>query len=153
VKKTLVGTVVLMAGLLALPQVGAAIAIPTGTITFNDLTDTVTVTTNSVVGTAGEPTCAGESCSLKLTPPAAATSFSSFEASTSPDILEPVTGAISDRFTTEFTTGPTPLGSIMITFTSNDESGLPGPVASTTLTEDGTIQTAYTIFFFSGALI
>lgn len=124
-------------GLAFLPSSGAV----AGTITFFDLTDTVSVTLSSDLTARGATAiCAGEVCTVTILPPNGPAPVDW----TSPiDILEPSSINISDRITVVPAFDATGRAtSVAIVFTSDSEVPLPGPLGGNTIVETGLLQTA-----------
>lgn len=133
------------------PSVAAA-----GTITFNDLTDTVTFSTD--VGRVSAFNCSGgEVCVLTLLPPVfpngGTTWGGAFDIFGAPGTAE--SGLLSDTLldTPTFDANFNIL-SFKITFTSDTEGGPPlVPTGGNRLTENGTIQTADNISWPNGVVV
>lgn len=136
----LVKALVISIGLLLLQPSGAF----AGTITFFDLTDTVTVSLSSDLIARGSTfSCAGERCTVTLPPPllpgTLGVNFNSTQ------IFEPNSTLLSDTILVAFPSFPT----ATITFTSDTE-GVPLPPLPGTnpsMFEDGTVQLASSIFW------
>jgi len=114
-----------------------------GTLTFVDLTDTITLSETNLLGRASGFSCTGESCSVFLAGPAGATAANSTLVTLAELFTEPGTNVISDKF---IFTDPPSLD-IVISFLSDTEPGSLGtcPAGATCPAETGLVQTAATI--------
>lgn len=142
--------VVVSLGLAFLPSSGAMAA----TITFFDLTDTLTVTLSSdLIARGATSSCAGEVCTVTVLPPNGPAPVDW----TSPiEILEPGTQNVSDIITVVPTVNGTGRATfVTIVFTSDLEVPLPGPIDGNTVVETGQLQVGTSFFWktFDGTAI
>lgn len=148
----LAGVLAISAGLVVLqPATGFAAPIPNTTITFNDTTDILTITTTP--SGAGAPTtinssCTVESCTIDVLDPATASGSSLGGVAAPIDILDQGGSVISDTLDAShqnFLSGFT--GGYVVTFTSDTDevSGLGIFTSGNSLIEDGTVQNPFTI--------
>jgi hypothetical protein len=114
-----------------------------GTITFFDLTDTVTATLSSdIIARGSTISCAGEVCAVTLFPPKTPSGSTSFANTT---ILELGSQAISDIISVVPTFTPDGtfnVQSFAVTFTSDSEGGPSLSDLGNHMFEDGSLQQA-----------
>ena len=124
---------------------GAASA---GSITINDLTDTVFLTDNTG-GRLGGISCTGETCGFSITGPAGTANITTNALAANLD--EPGTTSVSDTLQEQINPAVT-----FWLFTSDGENGIPPATPSgsgtiNNLIEDGTPQNAMVISYFTAA--
>ena len=134
----LIGVLTVSFGLSLIPFVNAVASI----ITFNDLTDIVTVSfSNDLIGrvTVGNDCGTGEVCTVTVLPPngPAPVNWTS-----TINIFEPASSDISDIITVDPTNDTSGRAVLMtIVFTSDSELPLTGPFSGNTVVETGLLQT------------
>jgi hypothetical protein len=119
-------------------------------ITFNDLTDTLSVTVDSGTDNTINGSCTAELCTIDITPPTDATGNSGFFPNGIPvNILEPGSSIISDLLS--FSSDGR--GGDIVSFTSDTDETLgvgtfvQGTTPGGSLTEDGTVQLGFSIIW------
>ncbi|MCB1943455.1 MAG: PEP-CTERM sorting domain-containing protein [Candidatus Accumulibacter sp.] len=128
---------IVASSVLALLSSGAA----AGTITFFDLSDSVTVTLSSdLLARGSTSTCVGEICAVRLLPPPPSSGSASWGSNT---IYEQGSSQISDTISIIPTFLPNfEIEYFTVTFTSDMEGGPPLLDLGNPMTEDGTLQRA-----------
>jgi len=136
--------VALISTLLLAQGMAMAIVSTGGTLTFVDLTDTITLSDDT--GRTSGFSCTGESCSVTLNPPPGVQGLQTGTFGTG-RFLEPGSNVVSDRI--QFTAD---LTGIFITFTSDADPGSLGtcPVGVVCNIEDGSAQTAVQVVWRGG---